>query len=37
MIMKEINKIIKDLWQQADRGQDNDCISINYDSEGAGT
>ncbi|XP_071684880.1 DNA repair protein RAD50-like [Lolium perenne] len=34
MKMDEINKIIKELRQQAYRGQDNDCISINSDSEG---
>ncbi|KAM0915488.1 hypothetical protein ACQ4PT_010817 [Festuca glaucescens] len=37
MKMEEINKIIKELWQQTYRGQDIDCISINSDSEGAGT
>lgn len=35
--MEEINKIIKELWQQTYRGQDIDYISINSDSEGAGT
>ncbi|XBJ02385.1 hypothetical protein VPH35_021776 [Triticum aestivum] len=37
MKMEEINKIIKELWQQTYRGQDIDCISISSDSEGAGT
>uniref|UniRef100_A0A0E0G6V4 DNA repair protein RAD50 n=1 Tax=Oryza nivara TaxID=4536 RepID=A0A0E0G6V4_ORYNI len=37
MKMEEINKIIKELWQQTYRGQDIDYISINSDSEGAGT
>jgi hypothetical protein len=33
MKMEEINKIIKELWQQTYRGQDIDCISINSNSE----
>ncbi|VAH48322.1 unnamed protein product [Triticum turgidum subsp. durum] len=37
MKMEEINKIIKELWQQTYRGQYIDCISISSDSEGAGT
>ncbi|KAJ1406601.1 RAD50, zinc hook [Sesbania bispinosa] len=37
MKMEEINKIIRELWQQTYRGQDIDCISIHSDSEGAGT
>ncbi|KAF3321332.1 DNA repair protein RAD50 [Carex littledalei] len=37
MKMEEINKIIKELWQQTYRGQDIDNISIHSDSEGAGT
>uniref|UniRef100_A0A0A9AU83 DNA repair protein RAD50 n=1 Tax=Arundo donax TaxID=35708 RepID=A0A0A9AU83_ARUDO len=37
MKMEEINKIIKELWQQTYRGQDIDYISINSDSEGVGT
>ncbi|XP_020111752.1 DNA repair protein RAD50 [Ananas comosus] len=37
MKMEEINKIIKELWQQTYRGQDIDYISIHSDSEGAGT
>ncbi|XP_011084217.1 DNA repair protein RAD50 [Sesamum indicum] len=35
--MEEINKIIRELWQQTYRGQDIDYISIHSDSEGAGT
>lgn len=35
--MEEINKIIKELWQQTYRGQDIDYIEIRSDSEGAGT
>ncbi|KAM6544629.1 hypothetical protein CsatB_025365 [Cannabis sativa] len=35
--MEEINKIIRELWQQTYRGQDIDYISIRSDSEGAGT
>lgn len=37
MKMEEINKIIRELWQQTYRGQDIDCISIQSDSEGVGT
>ncbi|KAF5950424.1 hypothetical protein HYC85_012417 [Camellia sinensis] len=37
MKMEEINKIIRELWQQTYRGQDIDNISIHSDSEGAGT
>ncbi|XP_022761845.1 DNA repair protein RAD50 isoform X2 [Durio zibethinus] len=37
MKMEEINKIIRELWQQTYRGQDIDYISIHSDSEGAGT
>lgn len=37
MKMEEINKIIKELWQQTYRGQDIDNISIRSDTEGAGT
>ncbi|KAL6342652.1 hypothetical protein AAG906_013058 [Vitis piasezkii] len=37
MKMEEINKIIRELWQQTYRGQDIDCIRIHSDSEGAGT
>ncbi|GLJ49200.1 hypothetical protein SUGI_1038410 [Cryptomeria japonica] len=37
MKMEEINKIIKELWQQTYRGQDIDYISIRSDAEGAGT
>ncbi|XP_006647285.1 DNA repair protein RAD50 isoform X1 [Oryza brachyantha] len=37
MKMEEINKIIKELWQQTYRGQDIDYISINSDSDGAGS
>ncbi|KAF3323696.1 DNA repair protein RAD50 isoform X1 [Carex littledalei] len=37
MKMEEINKIIKELWQQTYRGQDIDYISICSDSEGVGT
>ncbi|KAI5406439.1 DNA repair protein rad50 [Lathyrus oleraceus] len=37
MKMEEINKIIRELWQQTYRGQDIDCISIHSDSEGGGT
>ncbi|GER39775.1 DNA repair protein RAD50 [Striga asiatica] len=35
--MEEINKIIRELWQQTYRGQDIDYISIHSDSDGAGT
>eukprot|EP00897_Mesotaenium_endlicherianum_P009253 jgi/Mesen1/8356/ME000463S07798 len=37
MKMEEINKIIKELWQQTYRGQDIDFIEIRSDAEGAGT
>ncbi|KAK7331449.1 hypothetical protein VNO77_25674 [Canavalia gladiata] len=37
MKMEEINKIIRELWQQTYRGQDIDYISIHSDSEGAGS
>lgn len=37
MKMEEINKIIRELWQQTYRGQDIDCISIHSDAEGGGT
>ncbi|XP_059318334.1 DNA repair protein RAD50 isoform X1 [Lycium ferocissimum] len=37
MKMEEINKIIRELWQQTYRGQDIDYISIHSDSEGSGT
>uniref|UniRef100_A0A2N9GWL7 DNA repair protein RAD50 n=2 Tax=Fagus sylvatica TaxID=28930 RepID=A0A2N9GWL7_FAGSY len=37
MKMEEINKIIRELWQQTYRGQDIDYVSIHSDSEGAGT
>ncbi|KAF9606048.1 hypothetical protein IFM89_022207 [Coptis chinensis] len=37
MKMEEINKIIRELWQQTYRGQDIDYISIHSDSESAGT
>ncbi|KAI8023783.1 DNA repair protein RAD50 [Camellia lanceoleosa] len=37
MKMEEINKIIRELWQQTYRGQDIDNISIHSDSEGVGT
>lgn len=37
MKMEEINKIIRELWQQTYRGQDIDYISIHSDSEGVGT
>ncbi|XP_077250252.1 DNA repair-recombination protein (RAD50) [Tasmannia lanceolata] len=37
MKMEEINKIIRELWQQTYRGQDIDYISIHSDAEGAGT
>ncbi|KAH0450952.1 hypothetical protein IEQ34_021644 [Dendrobium chrysotoxum] len=37
MKMEEINKIIRELWQQTYRGQDIDYISIHSDSEGIGT
>lgn len=37
MKMEEINKIVRELWQQTYRGQDIDYISIRSDSEGAGT
>lgn len=36
MKMEEINKIIRELWQQTYRGQDIDYISIHSDSDGAG-
>ena len=35
--MEEINKIIRELWQQTYRVQDIDYISIHSDSEDAGT
>ncbi|KAG9136172.1 hypothetical protein Leryth_003783 [Lithospermum erythrorhizon] len=37
MKMEEINKIIRELWQQTYRGQDIDYICIHSDSAGAGT
>lgn len=37
MKMEEINKIIKELWQQTYRGQDIDFIEIRSDAEGIGT
>ncbi|GMH20274.1 hypothetical protein Nepgr_022115 [Nepenthes gracilis] len=37
MKMEEINKIIRELWQQTYRGQDIDYIFIHSDSVGAGT
>jgi len=37
MKMEEINKIIRELWQQTYRGQDIDYIYIHSDAEGAGT
>ncbi|KMT14828.1 hypothetical protein BVRB_3g065520 isoform B [Beta vulgaris subsp. vulgaris] len=37
MKMEEINKIIRELWQQTYRGQDIDYIYIHSDSEGVGT
>ncbi|RZC90608.1 hypothetical protein C5167_029741 [Papaver somniferum] len=37
MKMEEINKIIRELWQQRHRGQDIDYISIHSDSECAET
>ncbi|KAL9232743.1 hypothetical protein vseg_007814 [Gypsophila vaccaria] len=37
MKMEEINKIIRELWQQTYRGQDIDYIYIHSDSDGAGT
>ncbi|XP_068655363.1 DNA repair protein RAD50 isoform X2 [Aristolochia californica] len=37
MKMEEINKIIRELWQQTYRGQDIDYISILSDSDGVGT
>lgn len=37
MKMEEINKIIRELWQQTYRGQDIDYISIHSDAEGVGT
>ncbi|XP_062165203.1 DNA repair protein RAD50 [Alnus glutinosa] len=37
MKMEEINKIIRELWQQTYRGQDIDYISIHSDAEGSGT
>ncbi|XP_061992720.1 DNA repair protein RAD50 isoform X1 [Rosa rugosa] len=37
MKMEEINKIIRELWQQTYRGQDIDYICIHSDSESAGT
>lgn len=35
--MEEINRIIRELWQQTYRGQDIDYIYIHSDSEAAGT
>lgn len=37
MKMEEINKIVKELWQQTYRGQDIDFIEIRSDAEGQGT
>lgn len=37
MKMEEINKIIRELWQQTYRGQDIDYISIHSNSDGAGS
>ncbi|CAI0437691.1 unnamed protein product [Linum tenue] len=37
MKMEEINKIIRELWQQTYRGQDIDYIRIHSDAEGSGT
>ncbi|KAG0587113.1 hypothetical protein KC19_2G141300 [Ceratodon purpureus] len=37
MKMEEINKIVKELWQQTYRGQDIDFIEIRSDAEGVGT
>lgn len=37
MKMEEINKIVKELWQQTYRGQDIDFIEIRSDAEGMGT
>ncbi|KAG9446061.1 hypothetical protein H6P81_012189 [Aristolochia fimbriata] len=37
MKMEEINKIIRELWQQTYRGQDIDYISILSDSDGVGS
>ncbi|XP_021745929.1 LOW QUALITY PROTEIN: DNA repair protein RAD50-like [Chenopodium quinoa] len=37
MKMEEINRIIREIWQQTYRGQDIDYIYIHSDSEGAGT
>ncbi|KAK1435336.1 hypothetical protein QVD17_01097 [Tagetes erecta] len=37
MKMEEINKIIRELWQQTYRGQDIDYISIHSDADGGGT
>nr|GEU84341.1 DNA repair protein RAD50 [Tanacetum cinerariifolium] len=37
MKMEEINKIIRELWQQTYRGQDIDYISIHSDAEGGAT
>ena len=37
MKMEEINKIIKELWQQTYQGQDIDYIALRSDTEGAGT
>ncbi|KAL8227333.1 hypothetical protein R6Q57_017165 [Mikania cordata] len=37
MKMEEINKIIRELWQQTYRGQDIDYISIHSDAESGGT
>lgn len=37
MKMEEINKIIRELWQQTYRGRDIDYISIHSDAEGFGT
>jgi DNA repair protein RAD50 len=37
MKMEEINKIVKELWQQTYRSQDIDFIEIRSDAEGQGT
>ncbi|CAN0875270.1 DNA repair protein RAD50 [Linum grandiflorum] len=37
MKMEEINKIVRELWQQTYRGQDIDYIRIHSDAEGSGT
>ena len=34
--MEEINRIVKELWQQTYRGQDIDYIELRADNEGAG-